>query len=93
MVQSSVNFVFEVTNQTSHEMTLETIAAIGIAAGIPTSKVKNDCMCLADAACGVATAQCTIGGAATPIGSPSGCPTTDTSMDEGAKFLAAFGPR
>ncbi len=77
-------------------LTMHTIAAYSLAMaaqqhGIPFSKVANDCMCYADAAC-TFSAACTIGGAGTAIDSTDyPCGPTGT-MNEQALFLAAYGP-
>lgn len=74
------------------------IAMFGLSAGIPISKLRGDCMCLAASPdCNSPGGQaCTIGTAGTTIDTGNSgagtCGVTDATMDEGARFLAAFGP-
>jgi hypothetical protein len=76
-----------------HRIVRDSIAIFGIAAGVPASTSATDCMCALDAACGVAlSASCTIGGAGTPVTTlAANCGVTDATMNEAARFLAAFG--
>jgi hypothetical protein len=71
------------------------IAMFANANGVPLSRTPNDCMCYAAAGCNAVTVACTIGGPGTAIdastGGVTGCGDTDTTMDENAKFVAAFG--
>lgn len=61
--------------------------------GVPESAKAGDCMCYQNDVCAPSATLCTIGGAGTPVDqSPAACGETATTMDEHAKFLAAFGP-
>jgi hypothetical protein len=66
------------------------IAIYGIGHGIPSSTPRNDCMCFSASTCGNPTADCTIGGAGTPVDPSTQCPH-DTTMDEHQLFLDALG--
>src|SRR5207247_781962 len=80
------------TAQQKDTMATYSIAQFGIEAAIPFSKKPQDCMCYADQACVTPTAACTIGGAGTTIDTILTCNVSGTTMNEGALFLAAFGP-
>ena len=68
------------------------IAQFGIDAHVPMSAKNQDCMCYAGQSCGPLTGPCTIGGPGTPIMQPDLCGFGSATMDEGAQFLAAWGP-
>lgn len=76
-----------------HLTTSRVIAMVGSFAAIPLSSEPGDCMCTNTMECleATLTTGCTIGGAATPIATTQDCPTSRTTMDEDAEFIAAFG--
>ena len=73
-----------------HNFAAYALATFGISSGIPQTKVFGDCMCYSAQQCGQISAPCHIGGAGTAVDN-SLCSGPGT-MDEGAQFLAAFGP-
>jgi hypothetical protein len=89
-VASELGFVFG-TGATRDQVVQLTIALFGITGGVPASSKTGDCMCL-DSTCGAVTAPCTIGKANTPITTQPSCAVGgETTMDENAKFVAAYG--
>lgn len=94
-----VSFLFGPSYSSSPDLTVRhtfatlAVAMFAIEAGIPGSNVAQDCMCYAGASCpATLTAPCTIGGAGIAIDSLLPCAATGTTMNEGAAFLAAYGP-
>jgi hypothetical protein len=100
---SVVSFIFPVAftgtspAQVRNLVANQAIAIFANNAGVPISTTTGDCMCYVASSC-VAPSEnaiCTIGGATTAVDqSNSGieaCGDTSPTMDEAAKFLAAFG--
>ena len=76
-----------------HTFATFAVSMFGIEGGIPGSNVAQDCMCYAGANCpATLTSQCTIGGAGIAIDSLLPCAAAGSTMNEGAAFLAAYGP-
>ncbi len=79
-----------------HLASSNAIAMFGLFAAIPATANPGDCMCYSETPCiekqMTMSSACTIGGAGTPISVVPTCPTTLTTVDENAEFLATFGP-
>ncbi len=93
---SPISFTFGyagATDQRKRDFAVRNVIAMfADQAAIPISRKPGDCMCFVDVAC-AALSPCTIGGPGTPIDSRSGCPTTETTMDEASLFRDVFGAR
>jgi hypothetical protein len=91
---STINFVFAtvVPSSDHHFVASLTLAMFAGDHGVPFSKVKGDCMCLADATCSDTHAACILGAAAAIDSAHVPC-RTEATMDEGAELLQVFGAR
>jgi hypothetical protein len=67
------------------------LPVVGLSNGIPPTKKNGDCMCFADASCGLPAAQCTIGGAGTTVDTANACTDAGTTVDEMAVLTALLG--
>lgn len=80
----------------THLASSNAITMFGLFAAIPATARPGDCMCYSETPCIEAqmtmSSACTIGGPGTPVSVVPSCPTTLTTVDENAEFLAAFGP-
>ena len=90
-VASEVALQFGTETDLNH-LARNAVSLLGITAGIPLSNKLGDCMCLADTDCATLSTPCTIGGAGTLVSTTPGCPNGQSTDDETALFLAAFGP-
>ncbi|MFT3913501.1 MAG: hypothetical protein QM704_05195 [Anaeromyxobacteraceae bacterium] len=82
-----VGLVFDAA--TGHDAARQVVGALGLGHAVPASTDAGDCMCVADAKCTALSQACTIGGPGTTVDVNSGCGLT--TVDEGGRFLAAFG--
>jgi hypothetical protein len=88
-VQFAPPYASEPEAQRLHTFGAYAIATFGVYSGIPQSNVYGDCMCYTGQQCGQINAACQIGGAGTAVFA-GGC-NSPATMDEKARFLAAFG--
>lgn len=82
-----VGLVFDAA--TGHDAARQVIGALGLGHAVPASTDAGDCMCVANAKCTALAAACTVGGPGTTVDVNAGCGLT--TVDEGGRFLAAFG--
>jgi len=66
------------------------VAGLGFSQGIPSSNLKDDCLCWSGAACDN-TKQCTFGGPGTPIADNDPCAAGATTMDPMTEFQRVYG--